>query len=74
MTFAPVAGRHFWSTGYAWGTCELRETARGWRAKVEVVEGELRLERLELRGVGGKAPKTRTFKGGQVAKVTIAWG
>jgi hypothetical protein len=73
MTFAPVAGNHFWSTGYAWGTCELRETARGWRAKVEVLGGKLRLERLVLRGVGQKAPQARTLKGGQVAKVTIAW-
>lgn len=50
MTFAPVEGRHFWSTGYAWGTCRLKRTGKGWRAKVEVLEGQVAVERLVLTG------------------------
>ncbi|NPV48140.1 MAG: hypothetical protein HPY69_14400 [Armatimonadetes bacterium] len=50
MSFAPVEGRHFWSTGYAWGTCRLKRAKQGWKATVEVIEGELALERLVLTG------------------------
>jgi non-lysosomal glucosylceramidase len=52
MTFAARAGRHFWSTGSAWGTCELRREAAGWSARVEVLGGHVALRQLVLTGVG----------------------
>jgi len=54
MTFAPIAGRHFWSTGYAWGTCTVRLTDQGRTASVtlEVLGGEAAIRRVVLRGLG----------------------
>ena len=55
LTFAERPGRHFWSTGYAWGTCVQRETAEGLEVDLEVLHGRLPLRRLEIRGRGGVA-------------------
>ena len=52
MTFAPVAGTHFWSTGNAWGTCRLKATKKGWRVQVNVIEGEVWIAKVVLRGLG----------------------
>lgn len=44
MTFRAAAGRHFWSTGHAWGTCTLAGDARrGWTMTLGVGEGEVTL-------------------------------
>jgi len=54
MTFAPIAGRHFWSTGHAWGTCTIRLTDRGSKASVtlNMLGGKIAIRRLVLRGLG----------------------
>ena len=50
MTFRAAAGRHFWSNGYAWGTCTIAGDARrGWTATIVVAEGEVMLASV---GVG----------------------
>ena len=49
MELAPRPGCHFWSTGYAWGTCALRgASARGWRVTLTVLHGPLTLRRFRL--------------------------
>jgi non-lysosomal glucosylceramidase len=47
MKFGAVAGRHFWSNGYAWGSCTIAGDARkGWTLTLSVAEGEVTLASL----------------------------
>jgi len=48
MRFAAREGTHFWSTGAAWGTCTIKQQRDGWKAKLEVLHGSLRLTRLHV--------------------------
>ncbi len=50
MEFADVAGRHFWSNGYAWGTCTIQTAREKAVVQLAVLHGDLKLERFELRG------------------------
>ena len=53
MTFSAQEGQHFWSNGYAWGTCRQRALANGMEATLQVLHGSLTLRRFELTGIGG---------------------
>ena len=47
------ASQHFWSNGYAWGTCQLTPSADGSCAvRFEVLYGEIQLAELQLTGIG----------------------
>ncbi len=54
MTFDPIEGKHFWSTGYAWGTCVIRLAKDRAEANVtlEILGGEIKLRRFVLRDFG----------------------
>jgi hypothetical protein len=52
MQMAAQVGRHFWSTGYGWGLCEMRREGEGWQVSLSVLGGEVRLARFALDGVG----------------------
>jgi hypothetical protein len=52
LTFSPVAGRYFWSNGWAWGTCQLLHAGPSIRVQLAVKFGRLRISRLELRSFG----------------------
>ncbi len=52
LTFSPAAGRYFWSSGWAWGTCELFQAGRNMNVRLVVKFGRLRISRLRLRGFG----------------------
>jgi len=52
LTFSPVAGRYFWSNGWAWGTCELVQAGSSFNVRLAVRFGRLRISRLKLRGFG----------------------
>lgn len=54
MALTDEPGRYFWSTGYAWGMCEVSHNGEGLQAELRVLHGELRLSRLRL-GDSGKA-------------------
>ncbi len=54
MTLTDEPGRYFWSTGYAWGVCEVSRNGEGLRARLSVLHGELALSRLRL-GDSGEA-------------------
>ena len=54
MTLTDEPGRYFWSTGYAWGVCEVSRNGEGLRAGLSVLHGELALSRLRL-GDSGEA-------------------
>jgi hypothetical protein len=65
MTFAPLAGTNVWSTGDAWGTCTQEETADGILVTLEVLFGNLSLQRLTLRGKGAIVlPAATTLQAG----------
>ena len=44
--------RHFWSTGYAWGTCVLQPSKGACQVDFRVLGGELTLDSLTLSGLG----------------------
>ena len=46
MTFEAPDGRYFWSTGEAWGTCEIS----GQDGELEVLHGEVVVETLRING------------------------
>ncbi|GGZ13258.1 hypothetical protein GCM10007049_01300 [Echinicola pacifica] len=48
MTFTSKPGTYFWSNGYSWGTCEVRDR----EASLSVLSGSLVLERFSLVGEG----------------------
>jgi uncharacterized protein (DUF608 family) len=52
MAFAPQAGTHFWSTGYAWGTCGQEAVDGAVAVTLDVLYGHLALRRFALTGVG----------------------
>ncbi|MBT3376785.1 MAG: hypothetical protein HN742_09965 [Lentisphaerae bacterium] len=52
MTAADRDGRSFWSTGHAWGTCEVRKTAGCTQVELSVLYGELALGRFIVDDVG----------------------
>ena len=52
MAFAAREGLHFWSNGYAWGTCRQEATGDGMRVDLQVLHGSLTLERFEIAGAG----------------------
>ena len=57
MEFAAREGTHFWSNGWAWGTCRVRTAAKGGKPAFEValsvLHGRLELKEIALRGAGG---------------------
>jgi hypothetical protein len=73
MTFAATPGRHFWSTGYAWGVCTIRTAGRGMKVQLEVLGGQVRLAKFELAGLGeASLPKPRTMAAGQSVSLNVA--
>jgi hypothetical protein len=60
MRFAAKPGAHFWSNGYAWGTCHVAQAGKGMKAKLAVMGGELALRRFGLAELGEVALKQKT--------------
>ena len=52
MAFAANEGNHFWSNGYAWGTCTLRRSGGKMKVKLAVGDGDLTLSSFALRDLG----------------------
>jgi uncharacterized protein (DUF608 family) len=53
VTFAALEGKHFWASGHAWGTCEIRRDDDGrFNGELQVLGGTLQVRCLELRGIG----------------------
>ncbi len=50
---APIADcRHFWSTGYAWGSCALSPNGAGCDVEFSVLGGEVSFSEFTLTGLG----------------------
>ena len=52
MTLSPRPGRHFWSTGFAWGSCRLSLSGNECRLNLKVHQGTVALSRLNLTSFG----------------------
>ncbi|MDZ7636976.1 MAG: GH116 family glycosyl-hydrolase, partial [Bryobacterales bacterium] len=62
MAFTVPAGKHFWSTGYAFGTCSVVATGQGTEIELNVREGLLPLRTLQVndaRLIRGEKPPMR---------------
>jgi uncharacterized protein (DUF608 family) len=57
-------GNHFWSNGYAWGTCTQTREADAMRVVLKVLGGTLKLRRFNLYGLGMAEFKTAQVIGG----------
>jgi hypothetical protein len=55
LAFAARPGRHFWSTGRAWGVCEISKAGKGHRVSLRVAEGSLSVRTVSLGGAGSAA-------------------
>ena len=58
MSFTSVPGTYFWSNGYSWGTCEVKNK----EAVLTVLSGQLVLDKFSLDGVGTKKLKNKTIR------------
>jgi uncharacterized protein (DUF608 family) len=67
MTFTSKPGKYFWSNGYSYGTCEVKNS----EAKLTVISGELTLNRFSLKGVGTKRMKNKIIKTGEPLTIKI---
>lgn len=58
MAFTDRPGRHFWSTGYAWGVCTVSRNGEQLQAELSVLHGNLQLSGLRFgdSGVAGFDP------------------
>lgn len=66
MTFARRVGRHFWSTGYAWGTCDVQLVDEIWRLTLSVLHGRLGMQRLRLDDLLARLPQPQVLTAGEV--------
>lgn len=83
MTLCGRVGRHFWSTGYAWGTCTLDEvvgasqsaaeapSSAGRHVSLFVGGGRLPLRRLRLVGVGEVGVEGGPLMAGDVRSIVV---
>jgi hypothetical protein len=52
IEFSKRAGKHFWSNGYAWGTCEQRLGITGVNVRFRVLGGVVTISRFTVAGAG----------------------
>jgi hypothetical protein len=72
MEFAAQEGGHFWSTGYAWGTCRQKPAKTGTKVTLRVLHGTVRLKRLTLTGLGSRVLKAeRSLRAGESLSVHV---
>lgn len=73
MRLAAKAGRHFWSTGYAFGVCEIDLRPGVAQARLSVREGELPLARFALEGFAESTlPAPRRLRAGDLLTLDFA--
>ncbi len=71
LTFAARPGKWFWSTGAAWGVCEIRNRGGKMVIKLEVLHGQIALARLKLTGHGECVTPTGTARSGKPITLVI---
>ncbi len=71
MRFADKSGRHFWTTGGAWGTCRLRHARGASEATLTVGGGSLYLASLAVGRSVTTLARPRTLRPGQTLRLTV---
>ena len=72
VTFGRRPGLHFWSSGYAWGTCRIKKGKGGTSVALKVLFGKLKLRHIEVTGVGAKTlPRVKTLSRGGSLRLTV---
>jgi non-lysosomal glucosylceramidase len=72
MTFAAKDGTYFWSNGYAWGSCSVKQSAKGKLIELSVLQGELDLSSFTLDGFGRQQfDQPLKIKTGQKIKFSV---
>ncbi|MCW5965062.1 MAG: hypothetical protein KIT83_13565 [Bryobacterales bacterium] len=73
MMLTAKPGAHFWSTGYAFGRCEVAIRDGATVATLRVREGSVRLQSLRLAGVGiGQLAQPRTLSAGESLELRVS--
>ncbi len=67
MSFTSVPGTYFWSNGYSWGTCEVKDK----EAILTVLSGEIELDSFSLDGVGTKKLKGETVHSSEILEIKL---
>ena len=72
MKFAAKNGRHFWSTGYAYGACRISLDGKWARVQLTVTEGTVGLRLLQLKGYGdGELPTMHMLREGANVELDV---
>ncbi|WP_406684722.1 non-lysosomal glucosylceramidase [Seonamhaeicola sp. MEBiC1930] len=61
IKFTSKSGVYFWSNGYSWGSCEVKNKS----AKINVLYGQLELKSFTLKGLGKKKLRRKTISNGE---------
>ncbi|ANW95366.1 hypothetical protein AXE80_03285 [Wenyingzhuangia fucanilytica] len=67
MSFTSKPGTYFWSNGYSYGTCEVKEK----EVNLTVLSGSLELAQFSLEGVGTKKIKNQTINSGKSINIKL---
>ncbi len=65
MSFTAKPGTYFWSNGYSWGTCEVKNK----EAVLKVLFGELELKSFSLEGIGSKKIKSKMIHSSETLSI-----
>ncbi|MBN2592585.1 MAG: hypothetical protein JXA81_03680 [Sedimentisphaerales bacterium] len=72
MTFAAKNGTFFWSNGYAWGSCSIKQSTGGRQIELSVMQGGLALSTFILSGFGqARFGDILQIKAGEKATFTV---
>ena len=69
--FASNEGEFFWSNGYSWGTCILKEKKNQWEIIFKVLFGEIKFKSFYLDNIGCWTDKKVIIKDGEKLEITI---
>jgi uncharacterized protein (DUF608 family) len=67
MEFTSKPGTYFWSNGYSWGTCEVKNS----EAVLTVLYGKLELNSFSLEGVGSKKLRGKLLKSSESINIKL---
>jgi hypothetical protein len=72
MSFNPAEGKYFWSNGYQYGTVEIKNLRKNKIVSLNLLNGELTLNRFVLNGYGHiEFVNGKIFKSGQSVEFEV---
>jgi hypothetical protein len=75
LTLAARPAQSFWSSGYAWGSFSVEQSAAGYRVRLDIAEGALELTHLRLEGHGESSwDSRRQLQAGERIDVDVRRG